>query len=190
MVASQQRTSILKKTFFDESLKRYCINFLEHGSFYNFYNSREVVSKFLTMFENNFIPNADLRQSKFKCSFAIVNWQPAPRDGFAEITDSRIWQTNVYDGIYLNVFIKSDLNNDILKTVIMNSMSGSSWKLKRFDRSDLRSIGKWKFFDVMEFIEKYARVYGSDDEMEDDADGDEVNEFDSEFIDDETNFQD
>ena len=42
----------------------------------------------------------------------------------------------------------------------------------------------------MEFIEKYVRVYGSDDEMEDDADGDEVNEFDSEFIDDETNFQD
>ena len=42
----------------------------------------------------------------------------------------------------------------------------------------------------MEFIEKYARVEGSDDEMEDDADGDEVNEFDLEFIDDETNFQD
>ena len=42
----------------------------------------------------------------------------------------------------------------------------------------------------MEFIEKYTRVEGSDDEMEDDADGDEVNEFDLEFIDDETNFQD
>ena len=42
----------------------------------------------------------------------------------------------------------------------------------------------------MEFIEKYARVEGSDDEMEDDAGGDEVNKFDSEFVDDETNFQD
>ena len=42
----------------------------------------------------------------------------------------------------------------------------------------------------MEFIEKYARVDGSDDGMEDDADGDEVNEFDSEFIDDEKKFQD
>ena len=63
----------LEKTFFDENLQSYCINFLEHGSFYNFYNSREVVSEFLTVFEKNFIPNADLRQSRFKCSFAIGN---------------------------------------------------------------------------------------------------------------------
>ena len=39
--------------------------------------------------------------------------------------------------------------NDILKRVIMNGMSGSSWRVKRFDRSsitvnsdDLRGIGK------------------------------------------------
>ena len=42
----------------------------------------------------------------------------------------------------------------------------------------------------MEFIEKYARVEESDDEMEDDADGDEASKFDLEFVDDETNFQD
>ena len=41
----------LKKIFFDENLKRYCINFLQHGSFYNFYNSREVLSEFLMVFE-------------------------------------------------------------------------------------------------------------------------------------------
>ena len=62
-----------KKTFLDENFKSYCVNFLEHWSFYNFYNSREVVLEFLTVFENNFIPNADLRQSRFKCSFTIVN---------------------------------------------------------------------------------------------------------------------
>ena len=79
----------------------------------------------------------------------------------------------------------------------MNGMSGSSWRFKRFDRIcitmnsyDLRSTGKWKYFDVMEFIEKHARVDWSDDEMEDDAGGDEINKFDSKFIDDETNFQD
>ena len=71
----------LKKTFFDENLKRYCINFLEHRSFYNFYSSLEVVLEFLTVFENNFTPNTDLRQSRFKCSFTIANRQPAPKDG-------------------------------------------------------------------------------------------------------------
>ena len=176
----------LKKTFFDENLKGYCINFLEHRSVYNFYYSQEVTSEFLTVFEGNFILNADLRQSRFKSSFTIVNWQPAPRDGFAETTDSRIWQTKVYDGVYFNDLIKSNVANDILKKVIMNGLSGSSWRLKRFDRicitvnsNDLRNIGKWKYFDIMEFIEKYARVEGSDDEMEEDVGGDEVNEFDS-----------
>ena len=118
----------LKKKLFDENLKRYCINFLE------FYNSREAVSEFLTVFENNYTHNADLRQSSFKSSFTIINPQPAPRDGFAEITDNRIWQINVYEGVYFNYFIKSNLANDILKIVIMNGMSGSSWRFRRFDR--------------------------------------------------------
>ena len=72
------------------------------------------------------------------------------RDGFAaEITDSRIWQLNVYDGVYFDDFIKSNLAKDILKRVIMNGMSGSSWRFKKFDgicitvnSDDLRSIGK------------------------------------------------
>ena len=107
---------------------------MEHGTFYNFNNSREAVSEFLTVFENNFRPDADLRQSRFKCSFRIINLQPSPREGFAEVTDSRIWQTNVYEGVYFNNFVKSNLANDILKRVIMNGMSGSSWRFKIFDR--------------------------------------------------------
>ena len=67
------------------------------------------MSKLLTVFENNVIPNANLRQSRFKFFFTIVNQQPAPRDGFAEITDSKIQQTNVYDGVYFNDFIKLNL---------------------------------------------------------------------------------
>ena len=44
----------------------------------------------------------------------------------------------------------------------------------------------------MEFIEKYARVEGSEDEMEhdDDAGRDKVNQLDLDFIDDEIDFQD
>ena len=91
------------------------------------------MSEFLTVFENSFIPNADLTQSRGKCSFTIVNRQPAPRDGFAEITDSRVWQTNVYDSVYFNDFIKSNLANDILKRVIMNGMPGSSLRFKRLE---------------------------------------------------------
>ena len=47
-------------------------------------------------------------------------------------------------------------------------------------------------FDVIEFIEKFARVGGFEDEMEhdDSTGGDEVNQLDLDFIDNETSFQD
>ena len=110
------RQTFEKKTFFDENLKRSCINFLEHGTFNYFYNSREAVSEFLTGFHNNFTPNADLGQSRLWCSFTIINQKTPPRDGLAEVTHSRIWETNVYEGVYCNNFVKSNLANDILKS--------------------------------------------------------------------------
>ena len=84
----------------------------------------------------------------------------------------------------------------------MNGMKCSSWRFKRLDRIcltvysvEFRGVGRHKTnFDVflkMEFIDKYARVDGSDDD--DDAmfaGGDEVNYSDVEFIDDKTNIQD
>ena len=46
----------LKRTIFDENLQRYCISFSEHGNYYNFFDSRELVSDFWTVFENVFVP--------------------------------------------------------------------------------------------------------------------------------------
>ena len=46
-------------------------------------------------------------------------------------------------------------------------------------------------FEVLKFIEKYARVEGSQDEMEyDDEAGGEVNQLNLDFVDNKTNFQD
>ena len=87
-----------------------------------------------------FILRTDPRQVHFKCTFTIVNSQSAPRAGFAEITDSRVWQTNVYDGVYFNDFIKFSLAQDILKRVIMNGMTGSNWRFMKFDKFVLLSI--------------------------------------------------
>ena len=108
----------LKRIFFEENLQSYSIHFSEHDADYNFYDSWELVSDFMTVFENAFVPLADLRQVKFKCSFTIVNRQPVLRTGFVEIPNSRMWQTNVYEAVYFNDFIKSNLMWDILKRVI------------------------------------------------------------------------
>ena len=88
------RKQAFEKNIFWWKFEKVLHKFLEHGSFYNFYNSREVLSEYLTVFENNFLPYGDLRQSRFKYSFTILNQEPTPRDGFAEITDSLQFMDN------------------------------------------------------------------------------------------------
>ena len=130
----------LQKTFFDQNLQRYCIDFAEHNTHYNFHDSRELVSDFLIAF---------VCTAGFKCTITIANQQPPPEVGFVELTNSRIWQTSVNEGVYFNHFIKTNLAEDILKRVIVNGMTGSSWHFKRFDRlcltvnsDQMREIGK------------------------------------------------
>ena len=50
----------------------------------DFFDSRSIVSDFLTVFENNFVPFSGV-VSPFKCSFTIINHQPPPRVGFVDI---------------------------------------------------------------------------------------------------------
>ena len=114
-------------------MQRFCINFNEHSHFYDFFHSQSVVSDFLTVFENNFVLRNSI-VSLFECSFTIINHQPTPRVGFVDILESCVWQTDVYSEIYFNDFGKSDLANNILKRVIVNGLTGSSWRFKRFDR--------------------------------------------------------
>ena len=114
-------------------MQRFCVNFNEHSHFYDFFDSQSVVSDFLTVFENNFVLRNGI-VSLFECSFTIINHQPPPRVGFVDILDSCVWQTHVYSENYFNDFGKSDLANDILKRVIINGLTGSSWRFKRFDR--------------------------------------------------------
>ena len=100
---------------------------------YDFFYSRSIVSDFLTVFESNFVSRGGI-VSLFKCSFTIINRQPPPRVEFVDILDSLVWQTDVYSGIYFNDFVISNMANDILKRQIINGMTGSSWRFKRFDR--------------------------------------------------------
>lgn len=52
----------LNRTYFDENLQKYWINLSEHGKTYDFYDSKDIVSAFLTVFDNNFIPRQNLRK--------------------------------------------------------------------------------------------------------------------------------
>ena len=68
----------------------------------------------------------------FKCSFIIENTQNSFRPGLQPLLNTRYWTTETYDSIYFSDFIIHALKHDILKRVINNNMSGSSWYFKHF----------------------------------------------------------
>ena len=71
-------------------------------------------------------------QKWFKCSFTIQNTRNSIRSDLQPLVNTRYWTTETYDSIYFNDFILHSLKFDILKRVINNQMSGSSWYFKRF----------------------------------------------------------
>ena len=138
LIISKEAVTLLRISLLREgtlmNLQRFCINFCQHGDYYNFSDSQGLVSDFLTVFENAFIPQPNLSRVQFKCSFTIINRQPTPLAKLVELTDSRVWQTNVYEGGYFKKYVKANLAQDVLNCVIINAMSWSSWRFKRFDR--------------------------------------------------------
>ena len=70
----------------------------------------------------------------FKADFAIVNIQAAPivSNDISDIKNLRSWSTEVYKSTYLNDFVISGIRKDILKGVINNNLTGSSWHFNRF----------------------------------------------------------
>ena len=68
----------------------------------------------------------------FKCSFTIENTENSIRTDLQPLLNTQYRTTETYDSIYFNDFIFYSLKNDILKRVIVNQMSGSSWYFKRF----------------------------------------------------------
>ena len=108
------------------NLGKYLTDISDHGEYYNFENSTELIDEFMTVYEQKFVPR-DGRKSKFQCSFTIVNSQPPPVQSAVEIEDSRTWTTGVYEGVYFNNYIKFRLVSDVKKRIIINGLTGGIW---------------------------------------------------------------
>ena len=101
----------------------------KHSSFYNFYYSEKCVDDFLRNIKYRF---KSTNKKCLKCFFNIENTQNSIRPDLRLLLNTRYWTTETYDSIYFNDFILYALREDILKRVIFNTMSGSSWYFKRF----------------------------------------------------------
>lgn len=65
-ISYKSKDKSIKKMFFDSDLQKYCINFSDHADYYDFYDSNESISEFLTVFENNLILRRNLQPVNVK----------------------------------------------------------------------------------------------------------------------------
>ena len=92
-----------------------------------------MVDVFLDVVYHAFNPQQNLMY-KFQGYFEIINQQSGSEH---VLTDKRVWLTNVYRFKYFNEFVRGEIKVEIIKRVIINGQSGSSWFFKRFNRLNI-----------------------------------------------------
>ena len=110
------------------TIKPYIIDFDQHKRFYVF-SDESIVDEFIKSVYECFLPDGE--QYKIMGYAEIINYQPS------KINESRsigIWLTNVYSTTHFNSYVSCEIGNQILKIIIVNGETGSSWIFKRFNR--------------------------------------------------------
>lgn len=74
---------------------------------------------------------------KFQGYFEIINQQRGPEH---VLTDKRVWLTNVYRFKYFSEFVRGEIKGEIIKRIIINGQSGSSWFFKHFNRLNIITV--------------------------------------------------
>ena len=113
--------NILKRN----SFTYFSINYTQHKNFYDFFAS-DIVDDFLQSVYEVYHP----QENKIQAFFEIINQQR----GEVILEDNRAWLTNSFSTRHFNSFIQGELKNEIIKRIIVNSLTGSSWFFKRFER--------------------------------------------------------
>ena len=109
----------------------YSVNFDQHKDFYDFYSS-DMVDVSLDNVHQAF--KSQNHMYKFQGYFEIINQQRRPE---IVLEDKRVWLTNVYHFKYFNDFVQGKIKDEIIKRIIVNGQSGSSWFFKRFNRLNI-----------------------------------------------------
>ena len=107
------------------SITYFSINLTQHKNFYDFFTS-DIVDDFLQSVYEVYLP----QEKKIQAFFEIINQQR----GEVILEDNRAWLTNSFNTKDFNTFIQGEIKNEIIKRIIANGQSGSSWFFKRFER--------------------------------------------------------
>ena len=168
----------IKKT---GAITSYEISVYKYREYYNFENAEQVVDDFLRNVRSKFRSKGELL---LKCGFLIENIQQSVQENLRPIVNNRYWAAEPFKTTYFNDYIFYSLRENILKRVIVNAMSGSSWRFRRFIYLNLKSLNlESEIVSNMNFVDSEA-IVASDNE-------DEVSDVDSlkSFIDDKTEIE-
>ena len=122
----------------------FSINFQQRNRFYDF-NNESVADSVFNSVKDHFAPAVKGKEYKIQGHFELKSYQ---RTEFVDIENTRVWLTKVFSGRFFNDFIRNAMKEDILKRIIINGSSGSSWLFKRFnelqvivtDKSNMKNI--------------------------------------------------
>ena len=102
---------------------KFGINYQDHSTFYDFYNSESIVDQFLFNVKNK-----------------IQNIQSAVDDFNEPLKNSRYWTTDSIQTKSFNDYVHFTIRESILKRVINNGLTGSSWHFNRFLYINIKTI--------------------------------------------------
>ena len=121
-------TKIGKITKFD-------MNYQNHSSFYNFYNSESIVDKFLFNVKNK-IQRSNV-EFLIRSGFSLENTESVLDDYNEPLKNSRYWTTGPIQIKSFNVYFT--IRESILKRVINNGLQVSLWHFNNFSISISKS---------------------------------------------------
>ena len=119
------------------NITKYEVSVNKHTDYYDFGNAQQVVDDFLRNVRSKFRPRSDVL---LKRGFLIENIHPFLHENSISILNTRCWSTEPYQTKYFYDYIFYSLRENILKRVIVNEMSGSSWGFRRFVYLNLKTI--------------------------------------------------
>ena len=109
----------------------FSMNYYQHKTFYDFFDSEKIVDSFLNTFQRSFVP---IKKAKFQGYIELINYQQAE---LIELESKRIWVTDLFAGKYFNQYIQAEIRTNFLKKIIINGATGRSWQFKRFEKISL-----------------------------------------------------
>ena len=111
-------------------ITKFEINYQNHSSFYDFHNSESVVDEFLFNVKNR-IQRSNV-EFFMRSGFSLETVQSALDEYNESLKNSRYWTTDLIQTKSFNDFVYFTIRESILKRVINNGLTGSSWHFNRF----------------------------------------------------------